>query len=107
MYCGRYGEQLQGCTKKSNRNIIQSFQNKMLRCILDASLHVRSDDIHMNLKVASDDDEVQRFATIQEDRPHTRLDIEMMQLLKNAAHVRQPDTIRNIWADLDINKAFL
>ena len=35
-----YGIQLWGCTSQSNRNIIQRFQNRVLRGIVDAPWYI-------------------------------------------------------------------
>jgi hypothetical protein len=35
-----YGAQLWGCTKKSNIKIIQTFQNKVLRCTVNAPWYI-------------------------------------------------------------------
>jgi hypothetical protein len=45
-----YGIQLWGCTKPSNTAIIQRFQNKVLRNIVDAPCYVRKADLHINVK---------------------------------------------------------
>jgi hypothetical protein len=41
-----YGIQLWGCNGQSNRNIIQRFQNIVLRDIVDAPWHIRNDNLH-------------------------------------------------------------
>ena len=46
-----YGLQLCGCTKPSNTAIIQRFQNKVLRNIIDAPWYVRNADIHRDLNM--------------------------------------------------------
>lgn len=56
-----YGLQLWGCAKKSNTNIIQKCQNKILREIVDAPWYVRNRDIHRDLGVATVE-EVRRVA---------------------------------------------
>lgn len=48
-----YGIQLWGCTKKTNVNIIQTFQNKVLRCIVRAPWYIRNDDLHRDLRNTS------------------------------------------------------
>jgi hypothetical protein len=49
----QYGAQLRGCSKPSNINIIQIFQNKVLRGIVDAPWYVRNSDLHRDLNVES------------------------------------------------------
>jgi hypothetical protein len=46
-----YGIQLWGCTKPSNIAIIQRFQNKVLRAIVNAPWYVRNADLHRDLKM--------------------------------------------------------
>ena len=45
-----YDIQLWGCTKPSNTALIQKFQNKILRNIVDAPWYVRKADLHRGLK---------------------------------------------------------
>ena len=46
-----YGIQLRGRTKRSNITIIQRFQNKVLRAIVNAPWYVRNADLHRDLKM--------------------------------------------------------
>ena len=46
-----YGIQLWGCTSQNNRNIIQRFQNRVLRDIVDAAWYTRNDNLHEDLDV--------------------------------------------------------
>jgi hypothetical protein len=46
-----YGIQLWGCTSQSNKNIIQRFQNRVLRDIVDAPWYIRNDNLHKDLAV--------------------------------------------------------
>lgn len=57
-----YGIQLWGCAKKSNINIIQTFQNKVLRCIVDAPWYVRNDNLHRDLKIELVIEEIKKQA---------------------------------------------
>ncbi|RZF36671.1 hypothetical protein LSTR_LSTR012757 [Laodelphax striatellus] len=57
-----YGIQLWGCTRPSNVEIIQRFQNKVLRSSVDAPWYVRNSDLHRDLGMATVPDEIQRFA---------------------------------------------
>src|SRR6187551_3321700 len=58
-----YGIQLWGCTKKSNRKIIQRRQNKILRCIVDAPWYVRNSNIHKDLGIPDVEEEIRKIAT--------------------------------------------
>jgi hypothetical protein len=46
-----YGIQLWGRTKPSNTAVIQRFQNKVLRNIVDARWYVRNADLYRDLKM--------------------------------------------------------
>ncbi|XP_039297780.1 serine/threonine-protein kinase VRK1-like [Nilaparvata lugens] len=48
-----YGIQLWGCTQPSNIDIIQRFQNKVLRSCVDAPWYIRNSDLHRDLGVAT------------------------------------------------------
>jgi len=64
----RYGIQLWGCTKPSNTAVIQRFQNKVLRNIVDAPWYVRNADLHRDLKMEMVTAESRRFARKHEER---------------------------------------
>jgi hypothetical protein len=57
-----YGIQLWGCTKQSNIDITQRFQNKVLRNIVKAPWHIINNDLHRELEVDVVSSEIQRFA---------------------------------------------
>jgi len=57
-----YDIQLWGCTKPSNIAIIQRFQNKALRVIVNAPWYVRNADLHRDLKMKMFTTEIKRFA---------------------------------------------
>lgn len=46
-----YGIQLWGCSKKTNLQMIQKTQNKILRTIVNAPWFIRNDDLHRDLKI--------------------------------------------------------
>ena len=46
-----YGIQLWGCTKKTNLEKVQTFQNKVLRSIVNARWYIRNDNLHRDLNV--------------------------------------------------------
>lgn len=62
-----YNIQLWGCTKRSNINIIQPFQNKLLRNIEGAPWYIRNDELHKDLKMKYVASEIQKFARIHEE----------------------------------------
>jgi hypothetical protein len=83
-----YGIQLWGCTKLSNTAIIQRFQNKILRNIIDAPWYVRNADLHTDLNMEMVTAEIRRFDKRHEERL-LRHDIEAIQLLNNSELLRR------------------
>lgn len=57
-----YGIQLWGSASKSNTAIIQRFQNKTLRAIVDAPWYVTNEMIQNDLQVPSVQDEIKKFS---------------------------------------------
>jgi len=83
-----YGIQLWGCTKQSNIDIIQQFQNIVLRHMVNAPWYIRNNDLHRDLQVDVVTSEIQRFAQKHEERLHHREKVEAIQLLDNTCIVR-------------------
>jgi len=84
-----YGIQLWGCTKQSNIDIKQRFQNKVLRNMVNAPWCVRNNDLHRDLQVNVVSSEIQRFAQKHEGRLHHHENVEAILLLNNAVIVRR------------------
>jgi hypothetical protein len=63
-----YGIELWGCAKPSNNAIIQRFQNKVVRNIVDAPWYVRNGDLHRDLKMDMVTAEISRYARKHEER---------------------------------------
>ena len=84
-----YGIQLWGCTKQSNINIIQRFQNKVLRHMVSAPWYIRNNDLHRDVQVDVVTSEIQRFAQKHEGRLHHHENVEAIQLLDNTCKVRR------------------
>jgi hypothetical protein len=57
-----FGFQLWGFTKQSNIDIIQRFQNKVLRHMVNATWYIRNNDLYRDLQVDVVSSEIQRFA---------------------------------------------
>jgi len=59
-----YSAQLWGCTKQSNRDIIQRFKNKVLRSIVNAPWYIRNsdDNLHRDLEMETVDNTIKKFA---------------------------------------------
>lgn len=73
-----YGIELWGCTKKTNVTTIQTFQNKVLRCIVDAPWYIRNDNLHRDLKMETVYEETTKNAKkyIQRLQLHENMDIQ-------------------------------
>jgi hypothetical protein len=84
-----YGIQLWGCTKQSNIDIIQRFQNKILRNIISAPWYIRNNDLHRDLEVKVVSSEIQSFAQKHEERLHHHENVEAIQLLDNMGIARR------------------
>ena len=84
-----YGIQLWGCTKPSNVNIIQRFQNKVLREIVNAPWYLRNDNLHRDLEMEFVFKEIYKFAESHEKRLHHHVNVEAIQLLDNTDIVRR------------------
>jgi hypothetical protein len=85
-----YGIQIWGYTKQSNTDIIQCFQNKVLRNIANAPWYIRNNDLHRDLEVDAVSSEIQRFVQKHEERFHHHENVEAIQLLDNMGIMRRP-----------------
>ena len=95
-----YSIQLWGCTKQSNIDIIQRFQNKVLRHMVNAPWYIRSNELHRDLQVDVFSNEIQRFAQKHEERIHHHENVEAIQLLDNTCIVRRLQRKKTFWASL-------
>jgi hypothetical protein len=84
-----YGIQLWGCAAHSTIAVIQRFQNKVLRNIVNAPCYVRNADLHRDLNMEMVTAVIRRFAWKHEARLHHHVDVEVIQLLDNNALVRR------------------
>ena len=84
-----YGIHLWSCTKQSNIDIIQRFQNKVLWNMVTAPWYVRNNDLHRDLQVNVASSEIQRFAQKHEGRLHHHEYVEAILLLDNVGIVRR------------------
>ena len=85
-----YGIQLWGCAKDSSIKVIQTFQNKVLRNMVNAPWYVRNKDIHRDLGVPMVKDEAKRIASKHHARLQVHVNAEIPQLLDNQHLVRRP-----------------
>ena len=84
-----YGIQLWGCAEQSNTDIIQRFQNKVHRNIVDAPWYVRNADVHRDLQMEMVTSEIGKFAKNHEERPLHYVNVEAIQLLDSSELVRR------------------
>jgi hypothetical protein len=61
-----YGVQLWGCASEYNIQVIQRYQNKVLKCIVNAPWYVRNSDLHRDLGIETVTDIIAKFAKSHE-----------------------------------------
>ena len=76
-----YGIQLWGCAKKSNIELIQDYQNRVLRSIVNAPWYSRNSDIHRELGVETVASIIMRYATSHKKRLQHHVNEEASKLL--------------------------
>jgi uncharacterized protein YeeX (DUF496 family) len=76
-----YGIQLWGCASDSNIQVIQRYQNKVIKCIVNAPLYVRNSDIHRDLGIETVTDIIANFANSHEKRLQDPINIEASKIL--------------------------
>jgi uncharacterized protein YeeX (DUF496 family) len=76
-----YGIQLWGCASESNIQVIQRYQNKVLKCIDNAPWYVRNSDLHRDLRIETVTDIIAKFAKSHEKRLQDHINIEASRLL--------------------------
>jgi hypothetical protein len=76
-----YGIQLWGCASVSNIQVIQRYQNKVLKCIVNAPWYVRNSDLHRDLGIETVTDIIAKFANFHEKRLQDHIDIEASRIL--------------------------
>lgn len=84
-----YGIQLWGCTKQSNRDIIQRSQNKFLRMITNAYRYITNVEIHNDLGISWVDEVIQEYAIKHEKRLRHHINVEAIQLMDTTHEVRR------------------
>lgn len=84
-----YGLQLWGCASKSNTNIIQRLQNKVLRNMVDAPWYFRNCDLHKDLEMETVNQTIPKIARCHEQRLLQHVNIEALQLLDNTNLTRR------------------
>jgi hypothetical protein len=76
-----YGIQLWGCASDSNIQVIQRYQNKVLKCIVNAPWYVRNSDLHHDLRIEMVTDVIAKFANSHEKRRQDHINIEAFRLI--------------------------
>lgn len=75
-----YGIQLWGCTRKKNVTSIQTFQNKVLRSIVNAPWYIRNKDIHRDLGIKLVAEEIKNVAKKHDARLRAHVNPEAVNL---------------------------
>jgi hypothetical protein len=76
-----YGIQFWGCASVSNIQVIQRYQNKLLKCIVSAPWYVRNSDLHRDLGIETVTDIIAKFAKSHAKRLQDHVSIEASRLL--------------------------
>lgn len=84
-----YGIQIWGCAKNSVIEIIQRFQNKVLRNIVKAPWYVRNSDIHRDLNINTIASEIQNRAEAHEIKLLHHVNSEIPALLNTSGMPRR------------------
>lgn len=88
-----YGAQLWGCASQTNIAVIQRFQNKVLRSIVNAPWYIRNSDLHRDLGIPTVLEEINSRAKAHEKRLQEHINEEATILL-NVYGVRRLQRIR-------------
>ena len=83
--------------KQSNTDIIQRFQNKVLRNIVDAAGYMRNADLHRDLQMEIVTNETGKFTKKREGRLH-HTKVEAIQLLDKSKLVRRLKKKNNLFS---------
>jgi hypothetical protein len=75
------GIQLWGCTSDSDIQVIQRYQKKMLKYIVNAPWYVRNSDLHRDLTIETVTEIITKFANSHEKRLQDHINIEASKLL--------------------------
>lgn len=84
-----YGIQLWGTASKSNIEIFQRFQNKVLRVLVNSPWYVRNSEIHEYLNMPTVKDEISRFSKKYQNRLESHVNHLAINLLDNSSSMRR------------------
>jgi hypothetical protein len=76
-----YGIQLWRCASESNTEVIQHYQNKVLKCTVNASWYIRNSDLHRDLRIKMVTDIISEFANTHENRLQNHINIKASRFL--------------------------
>jgi hypothetical protein len=76
-----YGIQFWGCASESNIQVVQRYQNKVLKCIVNAPWYVRNSDLRRDLGNETVTDIIAKFAKSHAKRLQDYINIETSRLL--------------------------
>jgi uncharacterized protein YeeX (DUF496 family) len=76
-----YGIQPWGFASESNIQVIQCYQNKVLKCIVNAPWYIRNSDLHRDLGIETVTNIIAKFAKSHEKRLQDHINIEESRLL--------------------------
>jgi hypothetical protein len=76
-----YGIQLWGCASESNTEVIQHYQNKVLKCTVNAPWYIRNSDLHRDLGIETVIDIIAKFANSHKKRLQNHINIKASRLL--------------------------
>jgi hypothetical protein len=76
-----YGIQLWGCASDSNIPVIQRYQNKVLKGIVNVLWYFRNSDLHRDLGIETVTDIIAKFAKSHEYRLQDHINIEVSRIL--------------------------
>jgi hypothetical protein len=76
-----YGIRLWGCASDFHNEAIQRYQNKVLKCIVNAPWYVRNSDLHPDFGVETVTHIIANFASCPEKRLQNHINIEESRLL--------------------------
>lgn len=88
-----YGIELWGCSSKSNVNIIQRFQSKTLRLLVNAPWYVSDHTLHNDLNIPLVEEERRRRA----EKHFVRLQNHHNELASNLTQAINPGRLKRIW----------
>ena len=84
-----YGIQLWGTASNSNIEILQRFQSKMLRSVINAPWYVTNETIHRDLKISTVKDEIHKSRSIYNTRVNNHHNPIVTQLLDTTHQIRR------------------